>query len=60
LLAASPRVSGITGEYWSNCRIAKGNPLIDDAALAERLWDVSHEIIARHSHSPAGSLQEAA
>jgi WW domain-containing oxidoreductase len=60
LLAASPRVSGITGEYWSNCRIAKGNPLIDDAALAERLWDVSHEFIARYSRSPAGSLQEAA
>ncbi len=27
LLAASPRVAGITGEYWSNCQIAARNPL---------------------------------
>jgi WW domain-containing oxidoreductase len=60
LLAASPRVGGITGEYWSNCRIAKGNPLLEDAGLAERLWDASHEIVARYSVSPAKSLREAA
>jgi WW domain-containing oxidoreductase len=60
LLAASPRVSGITGEYWANCRIAVGNPLLQDLGLAERLWDVSHEIVARHSASPAKSLREAA
>jgi WW domain-containing oxidoreductase len=60
LLAASPRVSGITGEYWCNCRIAAGNPLLDDAALAERLWETSHEIVARFSHSPEGSLRAAA
>jgi WW domain-containing oxidoreductase len=60
LLAASPRVGGITGEYWSNCQIAKGNPLLQDAGLAERLWDVSQEIVARHSNSPAKSLREAA
>jgi WW domain-containing oxidoreductase len=60
LLAASPRISGITGEYWSNCRIVNGNPLLDDAGLAERLWDASHEIVARHSHSPAKPLRAAA
>jgi WW domain-containing oxidoreductase len=60
LLAASPRVSGITGEYWSNCRIVTGNPLLQDLGLAERLWDVSQEIVARHSASPAKSLREAA
>lgn len=44
LLAASPRVSGITGEYWSNCRIAQGNPLLADAVLAKRLWEASEQI----------------
>jgi WW domain-containing oxidoreductase len=60
LLAASPSVGGISGEYWSNCRVARGNSLIDDAALAERLWDASLEILARYSHSPETSLREAA
>jgi WW domain-containing oxidoreductase len=60
LLAASPRVSGISGEFWSNCRIARGNPLLEDVDLAKRLWDVSHEIVARHSAWPAKSLREAA
>jgi WW domain-containing oxidoreductase len=60
LLAASPRVSGISGEFWSNCRVAKGNPLLEDAGLAKRLWDVSSEIVARHGTCPAGTLREAA
>jgi len=60
LLAASPRVSGISGEFWSNCRVAQSNPLLEDAGLAGRLWDVSREILARHGACPAGSLQEAA
>jgi WW domain-containing oxidoreductase len=60
LLAANPSVSGITGEFWSNCRIVKGNPLLEDADLAKRLWDVSDDIVARHSASPAKSLRAAA
>jgi WW domain-containing oxidoreductase len=60
LLAASPSVSGITGEFWSNCQIVKGNPLLEDADLAKRLWDVSDGIVARHSASPAKSLRAAA
>jgi WW domain-containing oxidoreductase len=60
LLAASPRVSGISGEYWTNCQIAEGNPLLDDVGLARRLWDVSEEIVIRHSTSDPNALQEAA
>ena len=60
LLAASPRVSGITGEFWANCRIATGNPLLQDLGLAERLWDASHEMVAQHRASPTKSLREAA
>jgi WW domain-containing oxidoreductase len=49
LLAASPRVAGISGEYWADCQVAEGNPLLNDTTLARRLWDVSSDIVARHS-----------
>jgi WW domain-containing oxidoreductase len=60
LLAANPSVSGITGEYWANCQIAAGNPLLDDIGLATRLWDVSRDIVMRHTASPSQSLRAAA
>jgi len=60
LLAASPRVAGISGEYWSNCRIATGNPLLNDARIAKRLWAVSEEIVAANTPADAASLQQAA
>jgi WW domain-containing oxidoreductase len=47
LLAASPSVAGITGEYWSDCQVAKGNPLLNDSELAQRLWRVSMQIAQR-------------
>lgn len=59
LLAANPGVSGITGEFWSNCQIARGNPLLEDVSLAKRLWEVSEAIVAGHSAS-AAKLREAA
>ena len=60
LLAANPNVSGITGEFWSNCQICKGSPLLEDLDLAKRLWEVSDDIVARHDASHAKSLREAA
>jgi WW domain-containing oxidoreductase len=60
LLAASPRVSGITGEYWTDCQIAKGNPLLGDDELAKRLWEVSEHIVAVRTEPDPGSLQAAA
>jgi WW domain-containing oxidoreductase len=60
LLAASPLVSGISGEYWSDCQIAAGNPLLDDVELATRLWKVSSDIVARQARSSPTSLREAA
>jgi WW domain-containing oxidoreductase len=60
LLAASPQASGITGQYWSDCRIAKGSPLLEDYVLAQRLWDVSDEIVTRRRSRDAHSLQRAA
>jgi WW domain-containing oxidoreductase len=47
LLAASPNVTGITGECWSDCQIAEGNPLLNDSELGKRLWKVSIQIVQR-------------
>jgi WW domain-containing oxidoreductase len=47
LLASSPCVTGITGEYWSDCQIAEGNPLLNNSTLAQRLWQVSMQIVQR-------------
>lgn len=60
LLAANPGVAGISGEYWSDCRIAKGSPLLEDAGLALRLWEVSQDIVARPGVRTAASLPRAA
>jgi NAD(P)-dependent dehydrogenase (short-subunit alcohol dehydrogenase family) len=59
LLAASPQVAGISGEYWTDCKIAQSNPLVSDDKLAMRLWDVSEEIVVRHALTGT-TLQHAA
>ena len=60
LLAANPQASGITGQYWLDCRISQGSPLLEDSVLAGRLWDVSEEIVARAAPRDERSLQRAA
>jgi WW domain-containing oxidoreductase len=60
LLAASPRVASISGEYWTDCQIAEGNPLLHDNELARRLWDVSERIVAAQGLLTAPPLQAAA
>ncbi len=60
LLAASPRVAGITGEYWSNCQIAARNPWLEDAELARQLWEASEALIAAHTAPDPTALQAAA
>jgi WW domain-containing oxidoreductase len=60
LLAASPQAAGTTGEYWRNCKISKGNALLDDTALASRLWDISLETLERRPPVADQSLQQAA
>jgi WW domain-containing oxidoreductase len=46
LLAASPYVQGITGEYWSDCQVAKGSRYLNDSAMAQHLWNRSEDILA--------------
>ncbi len=60
LLAASPQASGITGEYWRDCKTSDGNALLMDAALAARLWNVSQQILERRQEFRDLSLQQAA
>jgi len=60
LLAASPNAAGVSGEYWYGCKIARGNPLLNDAELALRLWNTSEDIIAKHRASQTQALARAA
>jgi WW domain-containing oxidoreductase len=60
LLAASPETAGITGEFWSNCKISQGNPLLRDRTLSRRLWDVSQEILDRQPRAGGAALRQAA
>jgi WW domain-containing oxidoreductase len=59
-LAASPQAAGISGCYWLDCKISEGNPLLGDAVLARRLWDVSEEIAARRGARHEHPLRHAA
>jgi WW domain-containing oxidoreductase len=60
MLAASPRVSGLSGEYWMDCDIAPGHPLLNDVDLARKLWDTSAGIVAAHTRIELHLLQAAA
>jgi WW domain-containing oxidoreductase len=59
-LAASPQAAGVSGEYWSNCRVFPGSPLLQDSMLGRRLWDVTQEILDRRQRAPSTSMQHAA
>ncbi|MFO0686178.1 MAG: SDR family oxidoreductase [Sandaracinus sp.] len=45
-LAANPGAAGITGEYWSNCNVAKPRADARDPELAKKLWARTEEIVA--------------
>jgi NAD(P)-dependent dehydrogenase (short-subunit alcohol dehydrogenase family) len=60
LLAASPEALGITGEYWSDCKISQSNALLQNTVLARRLWEISQEILDRGRRGGSASLQQAA
>ena len=60
LLAASPNASAVSGEFWRHCKIASGNAMLNDAELAQRLWNLSEEIVAHHRALSASPLANAA
>jgi NAD(P)-dependent dehydrogenase (short-subunit alcohol dehydrogenase family) len=59
-LAGSPKVAGITGEYWSNGHIGAGNTLLCDRGLSSRLWKLAEQIIAAQDIPNSKSAQVAA
>ena len=42
-LADSPEVAQVTGGYFFDKRLVRPSPLARDAAVAQRLWQVSEE-----------------
>jgi WW domain-containing oxidoreductase len=40
-MALHPQVKGVSGEYFSDCNIAKRSALAKDEELAKKLWDFS-------------------
>jgi NAD(P)-dependent dehydrogenase (short-subunit alcohol dehydrogenase family) len=44
-LASSPEVQGISGKYFVDCKVTQPAPQATDRAVAERLWDVSAEMV---------------
>jgi len=46
-VATNPAVAGTKGAYFADCNVAKPSGHGRDAELAEKLWDVSEEIVAR-------------
>jgi len=45
--AAHPAVSAINGEYLADCNVAQSSAHGRDLAMAERLWTVTEEIVAK-------------
>jgi WW domain-containing oxidoreductase len=46
-LAANPEVAEVTGQYFSDCRIAEPSRVAQDDQIGERLWSVSEQLLAR-------------
>jgi NAD(P)-dependent dehydrogenase (short-subunit alcohol dehydrogenase family) len=44
-LAASPQVEGVSGKYFADCKPVDSDPASYDRAAAEKLWQVSLEMI---------------
>ncbi|MFC1879591.1 short-chain dehydrogenase, partial [Chloroflexota bacterium] len=45
-LASSPDVKGISGDYYTKCKISRPDPIAEDQKTAARLWQISEELIA--------------
>ena len=45
-VAAHPQVEGVSGEYFADSNIARPSRYARDHKLAERLWQVSEELVA--------------
>lgn len=46
-VATNPALDGVSGEYFSNCNVARPRRDGTDDDTAERLWNVTEEIVAK-------------
>lgn len=46
-LASSPEVEGKTGGYYARCKPASRTAFAQDEAAAQRLWQISEELVAK-------------
>ncbi|MEM1401931.1 MAG: SDR family oxidoreductase [Pseudomonadota bacterium] len=46
LVAVHPSVAGVSGEYFSDCRVSKSTSLGSNATLAQKCWDASMALTA--------------
>jgi len=44
-VATRPELSGITGQYFSDCAVVEPSRMARDEALAERLWETSAKLV---------------
>jgi len=46
-LATSPEVDGVTGKYFTNCKVVRSSAGSQDAATQEKLWSVTEALMAK-------------
>ena len=46
-VASHPSLAGVSGEYFADCNIAKSSRHGHDAAMGDRLWAVTEDIVAK-------------
>lgn len=46
-VATHPSLANVSGEYFADCNVARSSSYGRDDALAERLWTVTEEIVAK-------------
>ncbi|MEQ1873798.1 MAG: SDR family oxidoreductase [Ilumatobacteraceae bacterium] len=44
-VATDPSLAGVTGQYFANSRAKRSSPRSHDAAVAQRLWQVSADLV---------------
>lgn len=54
-LSVAPEVSGISGKYFSDCRLAAVSPHAANADLARRVWDISEKLVGIDSETAEDS-----
>ena len=46
-VATHPSLASVSGEYFADCNIEKASRHARNEAMAERLWQVTEEIVAK-------------